>query len=74
MKKFFIILVCVIFLIIFINFNTYQSSPGYTTKEYSDEFYANAPTCMWLSILLNKRARSSDAPWKSLCIWYLDRK
>jgi len=32
------------FILFFINI--YQSSPGYTTREYSEEFYKNAPECL----------------------------
>lgn len=60
------------FILFFINI--YQSSPGYTTREYSEEFYKNAPECLWISILLNKKASWGDAPWRSLCMWYLKIK
>ena len=50
---------------------TYTSSPGFTTQEYAEEFYANAPKCFGFSMLLNAEAMAADAPGKSLCIGLL---
>jgi hypothetical protein len=49
----------------------YASSPGYTTQEYAQEFYANKPTCYGINILLNEEATYADAPGRSLCIGLL---
>jgi uncharacterized membrane protein len=54
-------------------FNRYTSSPGFTTQERAEEFYANNPTCYGLSILTNSGAMVADAPGKSICFGYLAR-
>ena len=49
----------------------YVSSPGYTTREYAEEFYKNAPVCRGFHFVLNKEATYADAPEKSLCFGLL---
>jgi len=49
----------------------YQSSPGYTTQEYAQEFYKHAPICRGFHFILNKEATYADAPERSLCIGLL---
>jgi hypothetical protein len=72
-KNFTIALAVVVALIVLGLFfvRTYTSSPGFVTEEAAQEFYASAPTCYGVSLLLNREAMAADAPGKSLCIGIL---
>jgi len=69
--KIVIILIGILVVLGFIFVKTYQSSPGFTTQEYAEEFYKNAPKCNGFSFVLNKEATYADAPEQSLCIGLL---
>ena len=56
---------------VFLSTNIYTSSPGFTTQEYREAFYANKQTCHGIDILLNEKATWSDSPGRSLCLGYL---
>jgi hypothetical protein len=51
--------------------HTYTSSPGFTTQEYAQQFYADKPTCYGIDILLNAEQMAADAPGQNLCIGIL---
>ncbi len=55
----------------FVFLHVYESSPGYTTQEIADRFYATKPTCYGLEFLLNPIAIQSDSAGRSLCIGVL---
>lgn len=55
-------------------FNSYTSSPGFTTQEYFEEFEKNKPRCYGISLLLNMKQTWVDGPGRSVCIWFLKRK
>jgi hypothetical protein len=55
------------------SYNTYTSSPGFTSREQAEQFYEQVPQCYGWSVLVNREATYADAPGRSICIGYLSR-
>jgi hypothetical protein len=56
-----------------VRFQTYTSSPGFTTQEYAQQFNATKPSCYGVSILLNREATYADASGISVCFGWLKK-
>jgi hypothetical protein len=69
-----IIIFIVIVLVAFFYPKAYISSPGFVTQEGMEEFNNNAPRCIGLSILTNAMEMAADAPGRSLCFGWLNKK
>lgn len=69
MRKFWTILI--ILVVVFFFPKPFQSSPGFTTPEYAQNFEANKKHCAGFEILTNAEQMAADAPGKSLCFGWL---
>ncbi len=70
MKKI-ILLLIILLLVVFFFPKKYISSPGFTTREYAEEFEKTKKHCFGFDRLTNEDAMAADAPGESICMGWL---
>lgn len=69
MRKFWTILI--ILVVVFFFPKPFQSSAGFTTPDYVEQFEASKKQCAGFDVLTNAEQVAADAPGKSLCFGWL---